>query len=111
MAPLTLERLRVAVGEGLTGWVAANNAAIRIGDAVSDPRSVILGDTSRTESMLLVPIAYEAVVHGVLVVSKLGRDRFDADDELTFSIFASCAAQALVNAANLPAGPFEAEAK
>ncbi len=95
------ESLRVAVGEGLTGWVAANNAPIRIGDAVADPRSVILGDSSRPESMLLVPIAYDAVVYGVLVVSKLGRDRFDADDELTFSIFASCAAQALVNAANL----------
>ena len=36
----------------------------------------------------LVPMTYEDVVHGVVVVSKRGRDRFDADDETTFAIFA-----------------------
>ena len=35
--------------------------------------------------MLVVPMIYEDVVHGVIVVSRLGRDRFDADDETTFS--------------------------
>ena len=46
-------------------------------------------------------MTYEDVVQGVLVVSKNGLDRFDADDETTLSIFAGYAAQALVNATNL----------
>ena len=50
--------------------------------------------------MLLVPMTYEDVVQGVLVVSKNGLDRFDNDDETTLSIFAGYAAQALVNATN-----------
>ena len=93
--------LLVRIGEGLTGWVAEHNQAVRLGDAATDPRGVIIGDNDEPESILLVPMTYEAVVHGVIVVSKRGRDRFDADDETTFTIFASCAAQALVSAENL----------
>ena len=44
---------------------------------------------------------YEDVVHGLVVVSAFGRDRFDQDDETTLSIFAAWAAQAMVNAGNL----------
>ena len=51
--------------------------------------------------MLVVPMLYEDAVHGVIVVSRLGRDQFDADDETTLTIFAGYAAQALVNADNL----------
>ena len=93
--------LRVAIGEGLTGWVAEHGRSLRIGDAVSDSRSILMGDTSRPESMLVVPMVFEEVVHGVVVVSAIGRDRFDADDGTTLSIFAAWAAQAIVNAANL----------
>ncbi len=93
--------LRVAIGEGLTGWAAANNVPVRTGDAGSDPRGVVMGSNDEPESMLAVPMAFEDVVHGVIVVSKRGRDRFDADDETTFGIFASYAAQALVNATNV----------
>ena len=38
---------------------------------------------------------------GVIVVSKDGPDRFDADDETTLTIFAGYAAQALVNGTNM----------
>ena len=51
--------------------------------------------------MLIVPMPYEDRVHGVIVVSQLGLDRFGADDETTLSIFAGYAAQALVNAETL----------
>ncbi len=95
------DTLRVAIGEGLTGWVAEHNQTVRSGDAGADPRGVVMGSNDEPESMLIVPMAFEDVVHGVVVVSKRGRDRFDADDETTFGIFASYAAQALVNASNV----------
>ena len=95
------ERLRVAVGTGLTGWVAAHNETLRVGDATRDKRGVIVGDAGEPESMLLVPMSFEDRVYGVIVVSKLGQDRFDAGEEATLSIFAGYAAQAMVNAENV----------
>ena len=93
--------LRVPVGTGLTGWVAAHGKTIRLGDAGSDPRTLNLTPSDRAESALLVPMTYERTVHGVLVVSKDGRDQFDADDETTLNIFAGYAAHALLNATNM----------
>ena len=96
-APSTL---RVDIGVGLTGWAALHNETIRLGDARADPRSLVVSTIDEPESMLIVPMAYEDEVHGVIVVSEVGRDRFDADDERTLSVFAGYAAHALVNAAN-----------
>ena len=93
--------LRVRIGEGLTGWVAEHGEVVRLGNAAEDPRGIAVGDSVGPESILLVPMTYEDIVQGVLVVSKAGLDRFDADDETTLSIFAGYAAQALVNATNL----------
>jgi diguanylate cyclase (GGDEF)-like protein/excisionase family DNA binding protein len=95
------EMLRVRVGEGLTGWVAAHGETLMLGNAHVDPRSLIVGDTNGPESMLLVPMTYEDHVHGVVVASRLGQDRFGTNDETTLSIFAGAAAQALVNAERL----------
>jgi len=97
------EVLRVPVGAGLTGWVAEHNAPLMVGDASADPRSLIVGNTSGPESLLVVPMAFEERVRGVLVVSRLGRDQFSVDDEATLSIIAGAAAQALVGAEQLDA--------
>lgn len=93
--------LRVPIGQGFTGWVAANGRSLRLGDASADPRGIVVGESSAPESILIVPMTYEDVVHGLVVVSAIGRDRFDADDETTLTIFAAWAAQAMVNAGNL----------
>ncbi|MBA2701763.1 MAG: GAF domain-containing protein, partial [Chloroflexi bacterium] len=95
-----LQTLRVAVGQGLTGWVAEHGTPLRIGDVNLDPRVVIVG-SDRPESMLVVPMIHDETIQGVIVVSALGVDRFDADDELTLTIFAASAVQALINAENL----------
>ena len=93
--------LRVAVGDGLTGWVAAHGETVRLGDALADPRVLVVQSTDGPESMLIVPMLFDGTVHGVIVVSKDGPDRFDADDETTLTIFAGYAAQALVNGTNM----------
>lgn len=95
------DQLRMPIGTGLTGWVAANDRVVRTGDAAGDPRSKVVGKADTEESMLVVPMSIEGLVHGVIVVSALGRDVFDHDDELTMAIFASYAAQAIVNADNV----------
>jgi diguanylate cyclase (GGDEF)-like protein len=93
--------LRVRIGEGLTGWVAKHGQTIRLADAVADPRAITLESAGEPASALLVPMIYEGTVHGVLVVSKDGRDQFTGDDETTLTIFAGYAAHAVVNATNM----------
>jgi len=95
------EVLRVPVGTGLTGWVAANDTAVRVADARTDPRRLVVGGDEEAESLLLAPMSHEDVVRGVVVVSKKGADRYVEDDLVTLRIFAGFAAQALVNVENL----------
>ncbi|HEY5436129.1 MAG TPA: EAL domain-containing protein [Candidatus Limnocylindrales bacterium] len=92
------EQLRVRIGEGLTGWVALHNRTLRLGDAEADPRFLQVGGLRGAESMLLVPMAWDSRVVGVIVVSRTGFDQFGDDDERTLEIFAGFAAQAMVNA-------------
>ncbi len=94
----SIEILRCRVGEGLTGWVAERGESLVIGDAEVDDRRVLIGPTEGPESMLLVPMVYDDRVEGVIVLAKLGRNRFTADHEATLSIFAGHAAQAFINA-------------
>lgn len=101
MSDPEMATLPIPVGQGLTGWVAANGRPIRLGDAATDRRGVVAGFGQQPESMLIVPMVHEDVVRGIIVVSAVGRDRFDADDEITLSIFAAAAVQAQVNAENL----------
>ena len=92
------EMLRCRIGEGITGWAAAHNQAVVVSDAEADERRIVVGPTTGPESMLIVPVTYDDRVEGLIVLSKLGRNRFNADHEATLSIFAGYAAQALVNA-------------
>ena len=93
--------LRVPVGTGLTGWVAAHDTAVRVADARTDPRRLVVGPDEEPESLLVAPMTFDDVVRGVVVVSKKGADRYTDDDLATLRIFAGFAAQALVNAESL----------
>lgn len=95
----TIEALRCQVGEGLTGLVAATGESLTVPDAARDPRALdIPGTDAIDESMLLVPLRYEGRVTGVVVLSKLGLDQFDADDLRVLQILADQAAVAVANA-------------
>jgi len=95
------EQLRVQVGHGLTGWVAEHGEALNVGDVTADGRRVLVGDDHGSESMIVVPMTFEGRVRGLIVASRLGRDRFGEDDLTTLTIFAGAAGQALVNAERL----------
>ena len=96
----TPDQLRVALGEGITGWVAEHRVAQNLPDAAADPRANTIPGTEDDldESMLLAPMLFEDQVLGVLVLSKLGLDQFSDDDLRLLVIYASFAAQAMANA-------------
>ena len=96
-----LADLRVRIGEGLTGWAAEHNETVLSGDGAGDPRSLRRFRSIASESFLAVPISFEDHVHGVIVLSANGRDRFGPEDETTLTIFASYAAQAIVHTSQL----------
>jgi diguanylate cyclase (GGDEF)-like protein len=94
------EQLRLKVGQGITGWVAQNGVPQYLPDAAHDPRSQTIPGTEDDldESMLIAPMLYEDQVLGVIVLSKLGLNQFTSDDLRYLEIYASIAAQAMVNA-------------
>ena len=66
--------LRVTVGEGITGWVAATGQQLIVDDAANDPRAVQVPGSAELleESMLLAPLRSESRTIGVVVLSRLG---------------------------------------
>ncbi len=91
--------LRCRLGEGFTGWVAQHGEPLLINDANGDPRGqTIVGTDDVDESMLVVPMRYDAVTVGVITLSKLGLDGFDADDLRLLAILADHAATAVETA-------------
>jgi diguanylate cyclase (GGDEF)-like protein len=92
--------LRVKVGEGITGWVAATGQQLRIDDAAQDPRAVQVPGSAELseESMLLAPLRSEGRVIGVVVLSRLGLARFSEDELRLLGVLADQAAVAIENA-------------
>jgi diguanylate cyclase (GGDEF)-like protein len=99
------ENLRVRVGEGITGWVAASGQPLVVSDAARDPRALdIPGATPvEEESMLLAPLRSEGQVIGVVVLSAVGLGRFDMEDLRLLAVLADQAAIAIENARLLAA--------
>ena len=94
------EQLRLRLGEGITGWVAEHGVAQYLPNAAADRRSSHMPGTEDdlAESLLLAPMIYEDDTIGVIVLAKLGLDRFEPEDLRYLGIYAAIAAQAMVNA-------------
>jgi diguanylate cyclase (GGDEF)-like protein len=92
--------LRVTVGEGITGWVAATGQQLIVDDAARDPRAVQVPGSVELpeESMLLAPLRSEGRVIGVVVLSRLGLVRFSDDELRLLGVLADQAAVAIENA-------------
>ncbi len=95
-----IESLRIPLGAGIVGAVAASGKPERVDDVANDPRW--RGDTSKrfgTRSILAVPLISRARVVGVLqLLNPVGRARFSDDDERRMRLFAGPLAHALENA-------------
>src|SRR5205807_3029958 len=74
---LSLDVLRISVGEGITGRCAELGESIVVADAANcEFGRQIEGTDPIEESLLAVPLSYGTRVVGVIVVSKLGLNQF-----------------------------------
>jgi K+-sensing histidine kinase KdpD len=95
----TMDALLINVGEGLTGHAAATRTAYYTPNAMTDQFAVTIpGTPDVAESMLAVPMVFGDRLSGVVVLSKLGVDQFDTEDQLVLEVLASNAAVAMENA-------------
>jgi signal transduction histidine kinase len=72
-------KLRLRVGEGVTGWVAQTGRPVRVGDVTQDSRYVSIRRDVRSE--LAVPLEVQGEVRGVINVDSERVDAFSADDQ------------------------------
>jgi diguanylate cyclase (GGDEF)-like protein len=102
--------LPTKIGRGITGRVAETGMSLVVNDAAQHEfGEQIAGTAEIEESLLAVPLKYGARVTGVIVISKLGLDQFDADDLRLLEVLAGHASVALENARLYEAQRREAE--
>lgn len=88
--------MKVKLGEGISGWVAARGEPLVLHDAVSDPR--FRGVNPGIRSAVAVPMRVEGKVTGVLNVSTEEERCFDYGDLERLQSFADMAAVIIENA-------------
>jgi PAS domain S-box-containing protein len=98
----TPEELVTQVGEGITGYAAITGQTYYAPDALHDERGIqIEGTDEIEESLLAVPLKVGDKVTGVIVLSNLGTDQFEEDDQRVLEVLASHASVAYENASLL----------
>ena len=88
-------KLKLRVGEGITGWVAQNGQPARVGDVMQDKRYVSIRRDVRSE--LAVPLEVQGEVRGVINVDSERADAFSADDQELLQELAILAARVIHN--------------
>jgi diguanylate cyclase (GGDEF)-like protein len=95
-----LQRLRIRIGDGLTGLAAAELAPIVSNDAHRDPRAGLVPGTEPTpEAVACMPLHARGRLLGVLSLYRRGAGRVFTDEEVELlGDYAAVAALALENA-------------
>ena len=88
-------KLKLRVGEGITGWVARHGKPARVGDVTQDRRYVSVRRDVRSE--LAVPLDVQGEVRGVINVDSERADAFSADDQELLQELAIQAAKVIQN--------------
>jgi signal transduction histidine kinase len=91
----TARKLKLRVGEGVTGWVAQTGKAVRVGDVTQDPRYVSVRRDVRSE--LAVPLEVQGEVRGVINVDSERVNAFSEDDQELLQELAIQAAKVIHN--------------
>ena len=84
---------RLAVGQGVTGWVAETGVPLRLGNVRKDPRYVRVQQNLRSE--LAVPMKIRGRVIGVISCDSTRLNHFTAEDEALLSTLAAQSARVI----------------
>ena len=97
---VAFDDLRVRLGEGVTGAVAASGLAEIVNTMQDDPRAIqVPGTQEEEEAIMFAPLKERDRTLGVLSVRRAGKDRpFESEDLEFLEAFASMAASAVSNA-------------
>ncbi len=90
--------IRIPLGQGIVGWVAAHGEPLLINDVHADARFIHNDNLSDTHAELAVPLMFEGRVLGVLDVQSDHCDAFDEDDLFILQTLASQIAIAIEDA-------------
>ena len=93
--PGAATKLKLRVGEGVTGWVARHGKPVRVGDVTQDPRYVAARRGVKSE--LAVPLEVNGETRGVINVDSDRADAFSADDQELLEQLAVQAAKLIHN--------------
>src|SRR5262245_2383362 len=97
-----IDGVRLRVGQGIAGWVAAHRQAVRLDDASADPRHdprIARRTGLVPHSMLCVPVVRDRTLYGVVqVINKLDGSAFDDEELRLVQMLADHAAVAIENA-------------
>jgi len=89
------QQTQLAIGRGVTGWVAKMGVPLRVPDVTADARYVSVRTDIRSE--LAVPLLVEGALIGVLNVDSTRRDAFSVEDEELLVAIANQSAQVIQN--------------
>jgi signal transduction histidine kinase len=93
--PSAARKLKLRVGEGITGWVARHGKPALVGDVAQDRRYVTVRRDVRSE--LAVPLEVRGEVRGVINVDSDRLNAFSADDQELLQELALQAARVIHN--------------
>jgi signal transduction histidine kinase len=93
--PSAATRLKLRVGEGITGQVARTGKPARVGDVTQDPRYVMARRSVRSE--LAVPLEVNGETRGVLNMDSDRADAFTTEDQELLQELAVQAAKVIQN--------------
>ena len=93
-------RMRIRVGEGITGYVFTSGIPEIVGHAERDKRAVLVQGTPEDEatSLVCVPFSVHDKPAGVITLSRYGIDQFTPEDLEIVTIFAGHCSVAIANA-------------
>jgi len=93
--PGAARKLKLRIGEGVTGWVARHGKPARVGDVTQDARYVAARRGVKSE--LAVPLEVNGETRGVINVDSDRADAFSADDQDLLEQLAVQAAKVIHN--------------
>lgn len=98
------QRFRLAVGaEGIIGWVASEQQTANVSNVRTDPRYVMVNETSQAQSELALPLEAAGEFLGVLDIQSDVTGAFSAEDVRVLEALADQVAVAIQNASRYQA--------